>query len=163
MSTLATLFAAWDESHREFAIALGGTPDGDLWVRAHPKLLSLGELAGHVTYWEASRSDGRGNNLSPEELKIKSPLVDPAFRYYTTNVERSVKLGLGTTDILKEMAGVHEQTKAVLAQIDRDDPYPAFDGATWGQVIEYQIFHIAYHTGQAYSVRHLLGHETEDN
>jgi len=25
------------------------------------------------------------------------------------------------------------------------------------------VFHVAYHTGQAYSVRHLLGHETEDN
>ena len=36
-------------------------------------------------------------------------------------------------------------------------------GFTYGEALEYAVFHIAYHTGQMYSVRHLLGDEPPDN
>ncbi len=45
---------------------------------------------------------------------------------------------------------------------EKDDPYHV-QWETWGNLVQYQVFHVAYHTGQIYSVRHLLGHETEDN
>jgi uncharacterized damage-inducible protein DinB len=70
---------------------------------------------------------------------------------------------LGTEQVIKEVARVHAETKAALAEIDKDAPYPGWPSATWEAIIQYQIFHVAYHTGQVYSVRHLLGHETEDN
>jgi hypothetical protein len=157
------MFGAWDEGHREFAIALAGLPDADLWTRPHPRLLSVGELAGHIAFWEAIRAVGGSNQPDVEALSIRSPLVNAGFRYYTTNVGQPFKVELGTSDVLKEVARVHEETKAALAEIGKADPYPGFKGATWEDVIQYQVFHVAYHTGQAYSARHLLGHETEDN
>lgn len=163
MSTLLPLIEAWDEAHREFAIALGGLPDEDLWRRAHPRLLSVGELAGHVAYWQAVWTMGGGNDRPDlEQLPMKSPLLDHALRYYTTNVDHAFEVELGATQVLEEVARVYEAAKAAVAGMGKDDPYPGQWG-TWGNLVQYQVFHVAYHTGQAYSVRHLLGHETEDN
>jgi uncharacterized damage-inducible protein DinB len=162
MSTLAPLIEAWDEAHREFAIAMGGITDDDLWKRAHPRLLSVGELAGHIAYWQAVWTLG-GGNASPdlEQLPIKSPLLDNAFRYYTTNVEGAFAVQLGPSQVLEEVARVHDAAKAAVATLGKDDPHPQW--STWGNLVQYQAFHVAYHTGQVYSVRHLLGHVTEDN
>lgn len=163
MSTLATLIEAWDEGHREFAIALGGLPDDDLWKRAHPRLLSVGELAAHVAYWQAVWVLGAGNDKPDlDHLPIKSPLVNHAFRYYTTSVDHPAQLDLVTAQVLEEVERVHKAAKAAVADKGKDDPYPGQWG-TWGNLVQYQVFHVAYHTGQAYSVRHLMGHETEDN
>lgn len=163
MSTLTPLIEAWDEAHREFAIALGGLPDGDLWKRAHPRLLSVGELAGHVAYWQAVWTLGEGSD-KPDlaQLPLQSPLLDHAFRYYTTHVDSAVELKIGTAKVLAEVERVHEAAKAALADKGKDDKCPSQWG-TWGNLVQYQVFHVAYHTGQAYSVRHLLGHETENN
>jgi hypothetical protein len=157
------LIEAWDEAHREFAIALGGLPDEDLWKRAHPRLLSVGELAGHIAYWQAVWIMGGGND-SPdlERLPVGSPLLDNAFRYYTISVDHPYRLDLGTPQVLAEVARVHEAAKGAVEGKGKDETYPGQWG-TWGNVVQYQVFHVAYHTGQAYSVRHLMGHETEDN
>jgi len=149
---------AWDEGHREFAIALGGLLDEDLWKRAHPRLLSVGELGGHVAYWQAVWTLGGDDE---ERLPIESPLVDRAFRYYTSNVDQPTVVELGTAQVLAEVARIHEAAKAAVAGKGIDDPHPKW--RTWGNLVQYQAFHVAYHTGQVYSVRHLLGHETEDN
>jgi hypothetical protein len=163
MSTLTPLIEAWDEAHREFAIALGGLPDEDLWKRASPRLLSVGELAGHVAYWQAVWITGAGNDRPDlEQLPIKSPLLNHAFRYYTSSVDQPFATGLGTASVLEEVQRIHEAAKAAVADKEKDDSYPGQWG-TWGNLVQYQVFHVAYHTGQAYSVRHLLGHETEDN
>jgi hypothetical protein len=163
MSTLAPLIEAWDEAHREFAIALGDLPDADLWKRAHPRLLSVGELAGHVAYWQAVWTLGGGSDRPDlEQLPIKSSLLDHAFRYYTTNVDHPVAVELGSAQVLEEVVKIHQAAKAALAGVGKDDACPSQWG-TWGNLVQYQVFHVAYHTGQAYSVRHLLGHETEDN
>lgn len=163
MYTLAPLIEAWDEAHREFAIALGGLPDDDLWKRAHPRLLSVGELAGHIAYWQAVWTLGGGSDRPDlAQLPIKSPLIDHAFRYYSTNVDHPSQLALGTAQVLEEVGRVHEAVKAAVAEKGMDETYPGQWG-TWGALVRYQVFHVAYHTGQAYSVRHVLGHVTEDN
>lgn len=163
MSTLTLLIEAWDEAHREFAIALGDFPEGDLWKRAHPRLLSVGELAGHVAYGEGVWALGPGNYPPDlEQVSIKSPLLDHTFGYYLSSVNHPVQLELGAPQVLDEIRRIHEASKALVAGKDKDDPYPGQWG-TWGNMVQYQVFHVAYHTGQAYSVRHLLGHETEDN
>jgi hypothetical protein len=33
----------------------------------------------------------------------------------------------------------------------------------YGEFLKYAVFHVSYHVGQIYSVRHLLGEETPDN
>ena len=167
---MKSLIEAWDEGHREFAIALGGLPDEDLWKRPHPRLLSVGELAGHIAYWQAVWTLGDGN-AKPEldQLQIQSPLIDHAFRYYTTSVDQVPNTehptpktsSITTAQVLVEVSRIHEAAKAAIAGKSKEDPHPQW--GTWGNLIQYQVFHVAYHTGQAYSVRHLLGHETEDN
>jgi uncharacterized damage-inducible protein DinB len=162
MSTLAPLFEAWDEAHREFAIALGNFPDEDLWKRPHPRLLSVGELAGHVAYGEASWTMGGGHEKPDlDQISVKSPLLNRAFRYYASNVEHPFQVELNAVQVLEEIKRIHDAAKEALAETGKDDSHPYWH--TWGNLIQYQVFHVAYHTGQIYSVRHLLGHETEDN
>ena len=163
MSSLAPLIDAWDEGHREFATALGGLSDEDLWKRAHPRLLSVGELVGHVAYWQAVWITGEGNHQPDlQTLPIKSPFLNNGFRYYTNTADHPFRLELGTKAVLEELMRVHEAARAFVAEKGIDEPYPG-QWQTWGNLIQYQAFHVAYHTGQAYSVRHLMGHETEDN
>lgn len=163
MSTLSSLIDAWDEGHREFAIAMEGLSDEDLWKRAHPKLLSVGELAGHVAYWQGVWILGEGNDKAEiDKLPIQSPLLNPAFRYYTSSVGEAFQLDLTAQQVLDELMHVHKAAKAHVFEKDKDDPVSSQWG-TWGNIVQYQAFHVAYHTGQVYSVRHLMGHETEDN
>lgn len=163
MSTLTPLIEAWDEGHREFAIAFDNFPVDQLWKRPHPRLLSVGELAGHVAYWQAVWIGGEGD-ARPDlaQFRIKSPLLNDAFRYYTTNVDHPFQLDLDPGYVLIEVMKIHMIAKELVAGKEKDDVYPGQWG-TWGNVVQYQAFHVAYHTGQIYSVRHLLGHETEDN
>ena len=51
MGEFDVLMMALDNAHREFYFVFEGLTDDDLWRRAHPNLLSVGELAGHVSYW----------------------------------------------------------------------------------------------------------------
>lgn len=163
VTTLEALIGAWDEGHREFKIALEGLPNEDLWKRPHPRLLSIGELAGHIAFWEAVWTMGGGNDRPDlEQIPIKTPLLDHSFRYYTTNVDRPFEVLLGVTQVLDEVARVHEAAKKVVADLGVEDLYPGQWG-TWGSLVQYQVFHVAYHTGQVYSVRHLMGHTPEDN
>ncbi|MEZ0325962.1 MAG: DinB family protein [Fimbriimonas sp.] len=175
MAHLEQMIGALDEAHWEFTLAFEGLADEDLWRRADPRLLSVGELAGHVMYWEAVRSPsavsvpglvGPSDNLpNLELLSVRSPLINHGFRYYTTGVGEPVELGIGTAEVLSEMSRIHQDFKAALIQLNPHytDLLPGSQQQTWGQVLQYQIFHVAYHTGQAYSVRHLLGHTTTDN
>lgn len=163
MSDLKPLLVAWDESYREFGIAFEGIPHDDLWKRAHPRLLSVGELAGHVAYWQAVWTLGGGDGRPDlATLPIQSPLLNLAFRYYSTTVDTATSLDLGPSEVLTEVMRIHEAGKVAAAGKAMDEPYDGQWG-TWGNLVQYQVFHVAYHTGQAYSVRHLLGHETEDN
>lgn len=163
MSKLDVLIEAWDEGHREFAIALEGLADEDLWKRPHTRLLSIGELAGHVAYWQGVWTMGGGNDRPDLDLlPVKSPLLNHAFRYYTTNVDHAFEVSMGVAQVLAEVSRIHVAGKAAVAENCQDDS-KAGQWGTWMNLIQYQVFHVAYHTGQAYSVRHLLGHTPEDN
>jgi hypothetical protein len=163
MTSIKPLIDAWNEAHRELAIAINGTPDEDLWRRAHPRLLSVGELAGHVAYWEAvwTQGDGR-SNPDLKEFELQSPLIDEAFRYYTDSVGEPVEREIGTASVLEELKKIHASARSISEVKELTDAYPGQWG-TWGSFVQYQAFHAAYHAGQVYSVRHMLGHETEDN
>ncbi|MBS1718280.1 MAG: DinB family protein [Armatimonadetes bacterium] len=167
MANLDLMIKAWDTCHFELGEAFKGLPDEDVWRRAHPRLLSFGELVGHMMYWEAVRFTGPNlsEDLDLSEVGVKSPLVDHAFRYYTSNVENTKALSMGAEEMWAEVQRIHAFTKAVItnANPDSEDPIPSQPKSTWGFALEYQVFHLGYHTGQCYSVRHLLGHETVDN
>lgn len=166
MLRLQHLFEAWTESHRELQIALHGLTDQHLWTRPHQNLLSIGELAGHIAFCEAALVTKRWDAQSrTEPIPISSPLVDHRFGYYTSILHEPVALVLSAADLATEISSVHDRASQIVFDLDPSgkDLANGSDRATWENVLQYMGFHVAYHTGQIYAVRHLLGHETEDN
>lgn len=167
MAKLDQLIKAWDDAHWEFSLVFEGLADEDVWKRPHPRLLSIGEIAGHVAFWDAVRT--ADPEPEPKEdlsqIPIKSPLLNAGFRYYTTNVEAPLALELGAQEVANELKRIHEEAKASVTKVERDseDPVGGLYQGTWGESLQYMGFHAAYHCGQAYSVRHFFGHETTDN
>lgn len=147
---------ALDNAIWELGEAFTDMPDADLWTRPHPKLLSVGELGGHLAY---------GLNEWFALGKIESPLNEPELRYYPYSIEQPTQVALTASELYAEIKRVHELCKAAFAERNPapEEQHPARSEFTWGSALEYQVFHVAYHTGQIYSVRHLLGHETVDN
>jgi hypothetical protein len=155
MEKIDSLIDALDEAQWEFTLVFEGLSDEDLWRRPHPKLLSVGELAGHVASCES---------VFAGQDKAESPLIDERFSYYTHQVDDPVVLDLNVAGVLEELKRVHVAAKAGFQGVtDYDSEAPWGQGATWYQALKYQVFHVAYHCGQAYSVRHLMGHTTTDN
>lgn len=168
-----------DQGYFEVGEAFRGLADNHVWVRPAPGLLSIGEIAGHVAYWEAVRLAGDdlgvplfGENDSPPDLtkcEVSSPLIDNRFRYYSLTVDTSPSeehLAMTAEQVGAELQRVHKEAVAHLRALNPDlnsapSGWPANN--TYGGFLEYLIFHIGYHTGQIYSVRHLLGEETPDN
>lgn len=150
----------------ELGEAFKGLKDENVWKRPADGLLSVGEVAGHMAYWQAIRLAGEGEDLS--KCRINSPLIDPHFRYHPGTIEGSLPdhlRQLSAEQVNTELARVNAECLASLKAVnpDLDSKVPGMGDWTWRQSIEYLIFHIAYHTGQVYSARHLLGEETVDN
>ncbi|HWD39479.1 MAG TPA: DinB family protein [Fimbriimonas sp.] len=156
MANLDLLLKALDTCIWEMGEGFKGLSDSDVWKRPAPKLLGIGELAAHVAYWEAISFLGEG---------FESPLTSTAARYYTSNIQEAYELPMGAEAVYEEVKRVHEAcTESFQANPhDSEEPNPHREGWTWGFALEYQVFHIAYHTGQIYSARHFMGHETVDN
>lgn len=150
------LIKALDVAIWEMGEGFKGLQDTDVWRRPHPRLLSVGEIAVHVAYWEAK-------TFLPDTFK--SELLAEAGRYYSTNVDAPFELAMGAEAVYNEVKRVHEVCMAEFRSEPRDmtAPHPSREGWTWESILTYQAFHIAYHTGQIYSARHLMGHDTEDN
>ncbi|MDI9639431.1 DinB family protein [Kamptonema cortianum] len=156
MTDWTLLIKALDTAHWEMGEAFKGLPDSDVWKRPHPRLLSIGEIAAHVAYWEGKSFIGS---------EFESPLAIEGSQYYPLVIENPITLKMGADDVYAELKRVHEASRsAFLAQPHNlEEPCPNREGWTWGMLVEYQVFHLAYHTGQMYSVRYLLGHDPVDN
>lgn len=161
MSFMDSQSQAWDAAHWEFSLVFEDLADGDLWRRAHPNLLSIGEIVCHMVYWQTNYA----SKLSPG-LGIDSPLRRDEARYYLTSVDQPLVLPLSVSEVAQEFDRVQKAVKETFLQIDlgRDAPLTVEGpGRTFGEFADYMVFHVAYHTGQAFSVRHLMGHKTNDN
>lgn len=170
MADLKTLIGAWEEFHWEYSLALEGLADENVWRRPDPKLLSIGELTGHICYANAVRFLSDNADEDPASIRLKSPLIDRAFRYYFYQVDEQVTLEIGTEELAREFNRIHKACKARMVDLDPyfEDLLPGrteeMEGFTrWGVTLQYMLFHTAYHAGQAYSVRHLLGDTPVDN
>ena len=163
---LKTLELGWFEVSEAFK----GLADENVWKRPALGLLSVGELAGHVAHWEAVRLAGDGmQNPDLEQSKVKSILIDSRFRYYPTTISTPPSeehLTMTAEQVYKEIVRVHQESVAHFTALnpDLESAPPGVEGHwTYGEFLKYLIFHVSYHTGQMYSVRHLLGEETPDN
>lgn len=145
----------------EVTEAFKGLADENVWKRPAPGILSVGELAGHIAYAEANRFAGEG--------KISSPLIDPRFWYYPVTVATppsEEQLAMTAEQVGAELARVHQEAVRELKARNLDlegTPPDRSPGNTYGEVLQYMVFHVGYHIGQMYTVRHLLGEETPDN
>src|SRR5579871_4683037 len=156
-----------EQGYFEVKFALEGLADEHVWKRPAAGLLSVGELAGHIAYWEAVRLAGEGEDLA--KCQVSSLLIDNRFRYYPATLATSPSeqhLAMTAEQVYRELLRVHEEALAHFTALnpDLDTHIPGCPtGFTYGEYLKYAVFHIAYHTGQMYSVRHLLGEETPDN
>ena len=161
---LETYLGTLDLCYFEVTEAFKGLADENVWKRPAPGLLSVGELAGHVAYWEALRLTGDQNSQDISTCSISSPLLDERFKYYTGTITTPVELPLTAQQVKDELLRIHAEAMASLRALNPEVSSPAPHWhSNFGDLLRYMIFHIAYHTGQMYSVRHLLGEETPDN
>ena len=162
---------ALDLCYFEVTEAFKGLADAHVWRRPEGGLLSVGELAGHVAYWEAIRFAGEGKDGSSSRdlstCKVSSLLLDPRFAYYPTTLATTPSeehQAMTAEQVCNELLRVHQESMGHLKALnpDLESPAPHWH-SNYGDLLTYVAFHIAYHTGQMYSVRHLLGETTPDN
>lgn len=151
----------------EVQFAFEGLADENVWKRAAPGLLSIGELAGHIAYAEAMRL--AGDPESHEHCPAHSPLIEPRFRYPPVTLRSSPteeQRAMTAEQVYRELVRIHEVAVADFRSRDPDLDTcvtPDEPEYTYAHALQYVAFHIAYHTGQMYTVRHLLGDATPDN
>ncbi|MEQ1933622.1 MAG: DinB family protein [Fimbriimonadaceae bacterium] len=161
MSFLDCQSQAWDSAHWEFSLVFEDLDDDDLWRRADPRLLSVGEIVCHMSYAQIMFA----TKLDPG-CGVESPLAPEGASYYLHAVDSPQVLAMSVEDIAKEFDRVQKAAKVVFlrSEAERETPL-TFEGPgrTFGEFADYMVFHVAYHTGQAFSARHLMGHRTNDN
>lgn len=158
----------------EISEAFKTLTDENVWKRPADTLLSVGELVGHICYAEASRLGSGGDRdddaaTNTDNCRVTSPLIDSRFEYYPNTVATSPSkehLAMTANDVFQELMRVHTESVAVFREknpdLDKGEPdWP--EGMTHKENLKYLIFHMAYHTGQIYSVMHLLGEKTVNN
>jgi hypothetical protein len=168
---LETYLNLLDLCYFEVTEAFKGLANENVWKRPAPGLLSVGELAGHVAYSEALRFGGEnadGSSLRDlSNCRISSPLLDERCRYYPMTIETSPtegQLALTAPQVQDELLRVHREAMAYLKARNPDLSSKAPEWhSSYEELLKYLVFHVAYHTGQMYSVRHFLGEETPDN
>ena len=168
---LDTYLSVLEQGYDEARLAFEGLSDENVWKRPSEGLLSVGELAGHIAYWEAIMLAGEGGEPEPDltMCRIHSPLIDHRFAYYTptpTAHPSTNQLAMTAQQVCDELFRVHEEAVADFKQRDPDLDALAPGWSTthtFGRLLKYTVFHVGYHAGQMYSVRHLLGETTPDN
>lgn len=163
------LIEAWHWMYFETDLVLGGIRPENLHRRPGPGLLSISEHLAHV-----ARSEGsiirRYLLCESDEDWQTSVLTRDVFGWPPTMLESPVEPDLAQItlkDVTEEYLRLHQGCyEAALTLI-----LPAehrFDDA-WDRVVTVRdrlriaAYHVAYHCGQIYSVRHLLGEETPEN
>lgn len=156
----------------EVTCAFEGLADEHVWKRPAEGVLSIGELAGHHAYAEATRLAGEPGEYAhrePVRCSIESPLVDPRFDYYPHTLATSptqAQRAMTAEQVCQELLRVHTEAVAAFRarNPDLESLVPGWSpNFTYREFLKYAGFHLAYHTGQMYTVRHLLGEETPDN
>src|SRR5262245_12684874 len=97
----------------EVKFAFEGLADENVWKRPAEGLLSVGELAGHIAYWEAIRLAGEGED--PEKCRVSSPLIDQRFRYHPTTLATppsETQLAMTAEQVCSELLRVHAESVA---------------------------------------------------
>lgn len=168
---LDTCLKLLDLGYFEAKIAFDGLADANVWKRPASGLVSIGEIAGHVAYWQAVKfaGDGKQAETDDDKRRVHSLLIDWRFRYLPTTLQNPPSqehLSMGAVEVRSELLRVHKESMEQFknANIDLEtSPAGYAPNFKYGALLQYAVFHVAYHTGQIYTARHLLGEETPDN
>ena len=160
-----------EDAYFEVSEAFRGLADEHVWIRPADGLLSIGEIAGHMAYWEAVKFAGEKGEPRPDlsKCKVSSLLIDHRFRYYPTTLATAPSaehLAMTAEQVCSELLRVHNESFAHFKALDPDlDSCPPGWSAntTYRVLLRYAPIHVAYHTGQIYSARYLFGEEPPDN
>ncbi|HEY3331939.1 MAG TPA: DinB family protein [Capsulimonadaceae bacterium] len=160
-----------DDAYFEVKEAFDGLADENVWKRPADGLLSIGEIAGHVGYWQAVKfaSDTKDAEMDVSQCHVKSLLIDPRFRYYPGVLAASPspeQLAMTAAEVGSELQRIHTEAIAYFRtrNLDLDGSLPGYPANfTVRAIVRYAAIHVAYHVGQIYTVRHLLGETTPDN
>ena len=101
--------------------SFGGLKDENVWKRPAAGLLSVGELAGHIAYWQAIKLAGEGEDLT--KCKVSSLLIDPRFRYYDTTMATppsEEQLAMSAEQVCSELQRVHRESVAQVKALNPD-------------------------------------------
>ena len=160
-----------EKGYFEAKEAFGGLADENVWKRPAVGLLSIGELAGHLAYWQAVKLAGEGGEPEPDlaKCRVSSLLIDSRFRYHPTSMTHPPSeehLAMTAEQVCRELLRVHQESVADFKarNLDLNTCSPGWPpNYTYRAFLTYAAFHVAYHTGQIYTARYLLGEETPDN
>lgn len=149
--------------------ALDGVEPSHLHVRINPQTLSISEQVAHIAYCEALGVFGFLDERSQDEWPVESRLLQPTFWYPPEMLNSPIHNDLVTMDlsaIKSEWQNVHRSVVARLRELEQtvDAPMPKAwaPDKTVGGHLRYLSYHVAYHVGQIYLMRHLLGETTPE-
>src|SRR3989442_648829 len=110
-----------EQDYFELGEAFKALADENVWKRPAEGLLSVGELAGHMAYWEAIRLAGEGEDLA--KCKVTSPLIDARFRYYPNTIATPPSeqhFAMTAEQVHGELVRVHEESVAHFKALNPD-------------------------------------------
>ncbi len=153
----------------ETDLVLQGVSAENLHRRPGPGLLAISEHLAHV-----ARSEGsiiRRYLLGEADSAWQSSILTrEIFGWPPTMLERPVEPDLARmslSDLAEEYLGLHERCYEAAQELRLPADHQFTDN--WDRVVTVRdrlriaAYHVSYHCGQIYSVRHMLGEETPDN
>lgn len=168
-SEVHTLIEAWHWMYFETDLVLGGVKAENLHRRPAPNLISISEHLGHVARSEASIICRYLAGQQDHEWQTTT-LTKPIFGWPPTMLESPVDpdlAAMGLEELNAEYLNHHEMCYRLALTLNLSPDHEFQDG--WDRVttvrdrLRIAAYHVGYHAGQIYTVRHLLGEETPEN
>ncbi len=163
------LIEAWHWMYFETDLLFEGLSEANLHRRPAPTLLSVSEHAAHVTRSEASIFNRYLFGQSRDSLD-DCLFRRPEFGWPPTMVEGPVNpelARLSVHEVKEEYLKQHARCYALAQTLELPADHGFDDDWTRVRTVRDRLriaaYHVAYHAGQIYTVRHLLGEETPEN
>lgn len=170
MRETQVLLSAIEEAYRDAEGAFSGIREENFHRRPSSTILAISEQAVHIAQCEALLLLGALLQKSPSEWGITSPLLHEQYDYPPNALAHPIPdtiLTLSPKDIYPELRKVHDFIMQNLKGFDKDADQMVL--TPWGETLTvrwcltYSAYHVAYHIGQVYCIRHFLGEETPNN
>ncbi len=168
--TVATLIRAWDWSFVDLDMAFEGLSLDTLHHRPNQNTISIAEIAAHTVYSEASIILRYLLGVPKEDWGDHLMLRDP-YGWPPTILEHPPKpelLAMNPQEVKQSWRDQHQRILTALDGYDKGPDHRFQD--EWSEAapdvetrLRFAAYHVAYHIGQIYTIRHILGEDTPDN